>query len=113
MDRAVRPFRTLVVDLVLGRRNRLRLGYFIVRNRGQQDKSTSTEDRHRQEAEFFNSSPWSSDKSRVGIFALKARLVELLNEITRREYPRVDQEIARQLTESLQLWLISRQQICH
>jgi hypothetical protein len=88
-----------VVDLVLGRRNRLRLGYFIVRNRGQQDKSTSTEDRHRQEAEFFNSSPWSFDKSRVGISTLKARLIELLNDITRREYPRVDQEIARQLTE--------------
>lgn len=88
-----------VVDLVLGRRNRLRLGYFIVRNRGQQDKSTSAEDRHRQEAEFFSSSPWSSDKSRVGIFTMKARLIELLNEITRREYPRVDQEIARQLTE--------------
>src|SRR5277367_2562161 len=52
-----------------------------------------------QEAEFFNSSPWSSDKSRVSIFALKARLIELLNETTRREYPRVDQEIARQLTE--------------
>ena len=46
-----------VMDLVLGRRKRLNLGYFIVRNRGQKDQGTSTEDRHRQEADFFNTNP--------------------------------------------------------
>lgn len=43
-----------VMDLVRGIKNKLNLGYCMVRNRGQQDKSLSTTDRHEQEKQFFN-----------------------------------------------------------
>ncbi len=41
------------MDLVRGIKNKLNLGYCMVRNRGQQDKSLSTTDRHEKEKQFF------------------------------------------------------------
>lgn len=90
-----------VMDLVRGKRNPLRLGYCIVRNRGQQDVLANSSDRHQRETEFFSTQPWASlDKDRVGIEALKSRLRELLVDITRREFPKVRQEIDKKLAAS-------------
>jgi hypothetical protein len=87
------------MDLVSGKRNKLRLGYCIVRNRGQSELSTDSTERYTVESSFFNQAPWSAlAKDRVGVSALKERLQELLVEITRREFPKVKQEIDRQLT---------------
>jgi Dynamin central region/Dynamin family/Dynamin GTPase effector domain len=89
-----------VMDLVRGTKNKLNLGYCIVRNRGQQHMEQSTADRHMVEKAFFSSEPWSKlDKERVGIPALQDRLRELLVDITRREFPNVKREIDKRLSE--------------
>ena len=89
-----------VMDLVRGTKNKLNLGYCMVRNRGQQDKSLTTTDRHEKEKQFFNTAPWSTlDRERVGIPALQDRLRELLVDITRREFPNVKHEVDNRLLE--------------
>ncbi len=89
-----------VMDLVRGTKNKLNLGYCMVRNRGQQDKSLSTSDRHEKEKQFFNTAPWSTlDRERVGIPALQGRLRELLVDITRREFPNVKHEVDKRLLD--------------
>lgn len=89
-----------VMDLVRGIKNKLNLGYCMVRNRGQQDKSLSTTDRHEKEKQFFNTAPWSTlDRERVGIPALQDRLRELLVDITRREFPNVKHEVDKRLLD--------------
>ena len=40
-----------VMDLVRGTKNKLNLGYCMVRNRGQQDKALTTSERHQKEKE--------------------------------------------------------------
>jgi hypothetical protein len=88
-----------VLDLVRGNKNKLHLGYYVVRNRGQQDKLASSAERHRTEIEFFKTQPWSSlGKDRVGISALYPRLRDLLNQITRQEFPKMTREINKRLT---------------
>ncbi|KAI9834030.1 MAG: hypothetical protein M1826_005935 [Phylliscum demangeonii] len=90
-----------VIDLVQGEKKPLRLGYCIVRNRGQNELSASSSDRHDRENEFFRTQPWASlNKERVGLVALQNRLRELLVDITRREFPRVKIEIEKALAES-------------
>lgn len=89
-----------ILDLVRGKRNKLNLGYCIVRNRGQQERAASSAERHKVETEFFKTQPWSSlAKDRVGISALYPRLRDLLTKITRREFPKVSRDIAKRLTD--------------
>ncbi|KAL8918465.1 MAG: hypothetical protein Q9172_005424 [Xanthocarpia lactea] len=87
-----------VIDLVRGTRNKLTLGYCMVRNRGQQDKSLSSTSRHDKEKQFFDNAPWSTlDRDRVGIPALQDRLRDLLVDITRQEFPKVKHEVDKRL----------------
>ncbi|KAI9810024.1 MAG: hypothetical protein M1827_006722 [Pycnora praestabilis] len=87
-----------IIDLVRGRKKKLKLGYCVVRNRGKQERNISSAERDRVESEFFKAGPWSSlDKSRVGISALSPRLRDLLGRITRHEFPTVVREIADRL----------------
>lgn len=89
-----------VMDLVRGTKNKLKLGYCMVRNRGQQDKDLSTTERHEKEKRFFSNAPWSRlDKERVGIPALQDRLRELLVDVTRREFPIVKHEVDKRLLD--------------
>jgi hypothetical protein len=46
-----------VMSLVEGKRNPLRLGYCIVRNRGQSELSSDSETRMRKEKDFFSMEP--------------------------------------------------------
>jgi hypothetical protein len=87
-----------VISLVQGERNQLRLGYCIVRNRGQSELASNSAQRHRTEENFFSTQPWSKlDKDRVGTPALRSRLQDLLIDITRREFPKVQAQIVQQL----------------
>ncbi|KAI9785813.1 MAG: hypothetical protein M1835_003243 [Candelina submexicana] len=87
-----------IIDLVRGRKKKLKLGYCVVRNRGKQERNLSSIERNRIELEFFKGDPWSSlDKSRVSISALSPRLRDLLSRITRHEFPTVIREIADRL----------------
>ncbi|KPM45987.1 hypothetical protein AK830_g453 [Neonectria ditissima] len=88
----------VVVDLVQGRRRDLQLGYCIVKNRSADDTSSSSEDRDREEKNFFNNAPWGKLPSdRLGIPALKTRIQQLLMDRTRSEFPKVRNELTGQL----------------
>ena len=82
------------MDLVRGRKKKLKLGYCVVRNRGKQERNLTSAERNRLESSFFQADPWSSlERSRVGISALSPRLRDLLSRITRHEFPAVVREI--------------------
>ena len=83
-----------VLELMHGKKHKLRLGYCMVRNRGQQERAIGTSERHQKESLFFSSGPFSLvAKDRIGIPALHKRLRDLLQNITQREFPHVKREI--------------------
>jgi len=95
-----------VADLVRGRRQDLKLGYCIVRNRGADDHSATldTVARDAKEREFFSQPPWNTlDHTRVGIPALRSRLRTLLIDRTRTEFPNVKNEMVQKLKEAQQM----------
>lgn len=89
-----------IIDLVNGKRNKLALGYCIVRNRGQKELESDSCERGSKERQFFDSEPWSVlDKDRVGVDSLKARLQQLLAEIIKREFPKIRTQMEKRLIE--------------
>ncbi|KAF4447283.1 hypothetical protein F53441_9170 [Fusarium austroafricanum] len=90
----------VVVDLVLGKRRDLQLGYCVVKNRGADDTSSSPEDRNLQERSFFTQAPWTKlPADRIGIPALKTRLGQLLMDRTKSEFPKVRTELGTKQKE--------------
>lgn len=79
-----------VLDLVEGKSHKLKLGWCIIRNRGQKELLEST-DRHEVERYFFMSqNPWAKvEKDRVGVEALRRRLIDILAAIVRRQFGKV------------------------
>ena len=64
-----------VMMLVEGKRNPLRLGYHMVRNRGQSELSSTSVVRAQKERDFFMGNLWTRLKrDRVGTAALQKRL---------------------------------------
>jgi len=96
-----RATQNAVLDLVLGKRNDLRLGYCVIKNRHADDGGSSLKERHAQEKAFFMREPWSSISSmgRTGVDSLKQRLRELLMDVSRREFPKVKAEIGKKLNQ--------------
>lgn len=96
-----RATKQAVIDLVLGKRNDLRLGYCVVKNRNADDEGSTLRERHLQEKNFFRGDPWAaiSAMGRTGVDSLKQRLRELLTDISRREFPKVKTEIAKKLNQ--------------
>ncbi|KAF2657436.1 interferon-induced GTP-binding protein Mx2 [Lophiostoma macrostomum CBS 122681] len=94
--------REVVKDLVLGRGKKLRLGYFIVKNRGADDQNSTLDDRIEEEKVFFSDPKWREIAlaGKCGIGALKARLSELLMDLTKKELPNVKADVVRKLEES-------------
>ncbi|OAA59115.1 interferon-induced GTP-binding protein Mx2 [Niveomyces insectorum RCEF 264] len=88
-----------VLDLVQGRRNPLKLGYCVIRNRGADDHTSTAADRRAAEAAFFRQPPWSSIQPQCGTAALKAKLRTLLFGLTKRELPQVQADMARRRRE--------------
>lgn len=80
-----------VLDLVEGKSHKLKLGWCIVRNRGQKELLELTADRNAVEQHFFMSqNPWARvEKDRVGVEALRRRLIEILAAIVRRQFGKV------------------------
>lgn len=77
-----------VCNLVLGKKKPLRLGYYLVRNLGGDEDETV--DVAQKEAELFAEAPWNDlPQDRLGIEPLRARLTELLSEITDKSFPRM------------------------
>lgn len=78
-----------ILDLVQGKRQDLKLGYCVVKNRGADDEDSSLEKRNAEESAFFRQEPWTSVASsrRLGISALRDILHDLLMDITKKEFP--------------------------
>lgn len=88
--------RDAVLDLVLGNRSNLKLGYYV-KNRSADDKTSTLADRIQGEKAFFMTPPWTSISERCGIAALKERLRRLLMRISKEELPNVKGEIEERL----------------
>jgi hypothetical protein len=85
-----------VCDLVQGKKRPLTLGYFLVRNRG----ASSGSKEQPEPDQIFRQQPWIDlPQDRVGIPALKEQLRSLLVEITRREFPKLLQDVSNQIKE--------------
>lgn len=79
-----------ILDLIQGKRQDLKLGYCVVKNRGADDENSSLQKRNDEEKAFFRQEPWSSIASRrLGSSALKSFLRELLMDISKKEFPTV------------------------
>lgn len=80
-----------VIDLIAGRRQRLKLGWHLLRNPGQAELLDGSRTRNAIEKEFFAmAAPWNSlDKSKVGVESLRSRLQDILAGHIRREFPKV------------------------
>lgn len=78
-----------ILDLIQGKRQDLKLGYCVVKNRGADDEGSTLQKRNDEEAAFFRQVPWSTitSSNRVGIEALKVRLRDLLMNISKKEFP--------------------------
>lgn len=80
-----------VVNTVMGRNNKLKLGWHVLRNAGQLQLTHSIERRHAEEKEFFSTKPpWDTiDKNRVGVDAFRSRLRDVLGDHVQHEFPKV------------------------
>jgi len=86
-----------VCNLVLGKKRPLTLGYYVVRNRGADDNDAFN---YGAAEQMFRDVPWNSlPRDRLGVQALKARLSELLSQITRKEFPKLRKEVSKQLSD--------------
>jgi hypothetical protein len=93
--------RDVVKELIAGKRNKLRLGYSVVKNRSADDQDSGIGERLAQETAFFNKFVWKeiANSGRCGIGSLKIRLSDLLLTITKREFPNVKLDIVRRLEQ--------------
>ncbi|KAM4065488.1 dynamin family protein [Hirsutella rhossiliensis] len=89
--------RDAVMDLVLGKRSKLKLGYYVVKNRSADDKTSTLAQRVKVERAFFMAPPWTNVGDRCGIAALKERLRRLLMKVSKDELPHVKGEIKERL----------------
>ena len=86
-----------ICNLVLGKKRPLTLGYYVVRNRGADDDDAFN---YGAAEQMFQDAPWNSlQRDRLGVQALKARLSELLSQITRKEFPKLRKEVSKQLSD--------------
>lgn len=89
-----------VCNLVEGKRKPLKLGYYVVRNRGGDDDDDANDTAsalHEREA-IFREAPWSRlPEDRIGVNALRERLEDLLGQITDRAFPQLRADTRKQL----------------
>ncbi|KND89637.1 Interferon-induced GTP-binding protein Mx1 [Tolypocladium ophioglossoides CBS 100239] len=89
--------RDAIIDLVVGKKGHLKLGYYVVKNRSADDSSSTLAERAAAEKAFFMDLPWTAIGDRCGISALKRRLRDILMKISKQEFPFVKAEIEQRL----------------
>lgn len=69
-----------ILDLIQGKRQDLKLGYCVVKNRRADDEDSLLQKRDNEETAFFRQEPWASAASlgRLGISAVGVILHDLL-----------------------------------
>ena len=87
-----------VLDLLTGKRHKLKLGWHVVCNLGQQEMEEGL-DRHTKEDTFFKREvPWNTvSKEMRGVQTLRKRIQALLASHIRREFPKVNINILSKL----------------
>ncbi len=87
--------------LQLVRGNTLKLGYYIVRNRGADEDDLSIAECQMKEKEMFAQPLWAelTKLGRTGVPALRAELQSLLTELARRELPKQKLEVEQRLSD--------------
>lgn len=94
-----RSAQAVVCGLVEGKRRPLNLGYFLVKNRGGDDNEENPPIHEREK--FFEREPWCQlSEERVGIYALRTRLQELLGLIMDQAFPKLRAEAREMLVLS-------------
>ena len=88
-----------IIELVLGKRNMLKLGYHVVKNRSADDNISNKDDRLAAEKAFFMASPWSTIANHWGIMTLNFRLRKFLLQISQQEFPYTKSETEQRLHE--------------
>lgn len=78
--------RMAVVDIVLGKGSTLKLGHYVVKNRGADDTTSTLSERDDNERAFFLNPDWSAIRDRCGVANLKVRLHELLVQTSNRDF---------------------------
>ncbi|KAK3398296.1 P-loop containing nucleoside triphosphate hydrolase protein [Sordaria brevicollis] len=88
-----------VSDLAL--RPTLKLGYFVVRNRGADEDDLDISECKRREAELFEDPAWKdlANAGRLGVDALRTELQTLLTGLAKRELPKQKAEVLKRLAE--------------
>ena len=91
-----------IIDLLRGTKHPLKLGWYMVRNLGQQQLQDQSLDRRDVEDEYFHREKrWITvDEDRLGISSLKIRLRTVLANTIRRTFPLVKSEIVKLLKEA-------------
>ncbi|TIC96829.1 Interferon-induced GTP-binding protein Mx [Colletotrichum higginsianum] len=98
-----RTARLAVVNLVEGNRKHLKLGYYVVTNRGGDDHGEEEDALAalREREAIFLEHPWNKlPEDRFGISSLRERLEELLGEITDRAFPELRSETRQKLANA-------------
>ncbi|KIW16615.1 hypothetical protein PV08_03803 [Exophiala spinifera] len=86
-----------ICNIVSGKKRPLTLGYYVVRSRGADDDDDFN---HADGEKMFLKTPWNQlPKNRLGVPALKARLSELLSQITQKGFPELRKEVNKQLAD--------------
>lgn len=88
-----------LVQLVNG--GTLKLGYFLVRNRGADEDDLHISDCRLQEKELFAEPLWAelAKSGRLGVNALRVELQTLLTELAKRELPKQRAEVDQRLSD--------------
>ncbi|CAH0022625.1 unnamed protein product [Clonostachys rhizophaga] len=89
-----------IIELLEGKRHRLKLGWHLLRNPGQAELAKSqSKSRNELEGAFFrNVAPWNNlDGELVGVKSLRDRLQGILASHIRREFPKVKSDIQSKL----------------
>ncbi|KAI1488211.1 P-loop containing nucleoside triphosphate hydrolase protein [Biscogniauxia mediterranea] len=94
-----RTTQQIAIEHVLGKRNYLTLGYYIVKNRGPDDVNKTLAQGQADEKVFFSTAPWSTLKGtgKTGMESLKVRVRDLLIELIKKEFPQLKRDVAKEL----------------
>jgi GTPase SAR1 family protein len=95
-----RSAKSIVCDLVMGKRRPLTLGYYVVRSRGGDEEDSNGDIDLLHGEDMFKEEPWTSlPSNKAGVNALRACLQELLGQIADKAFPKLRSEARRRLNE--------------
>ncbi|KAH6964735.1 dynamin family protein [Fusarium venenatum] len=108
-----RSVKSVVCDLVMGKRRPLTLGYYVVRSRGGDEEDSNGDIDLLHGVDMFREEPWTSlSSNKAGVNPLRACLLELLGQIARHRLNEKQEELAnlgppRQTERQQQQFLVS------